>query len=936
MKSHQLSIRYPRTFQLTHFIVFQIILWSFLPGSGFAQLSQGGTPLSFSPDKQKQLITVPYEKMESVDVGALMAEDVFNDKIKDQPWRFGKDLFVNLNPENSGVWNVLKNGDRLWRLGISSKGALSINLTFDKYKLPEGASMFIYNQNQSVVLGSFTSANNQKDRYFAVSPISGESIIIEYYEPAHTKFQGEINLWRVTHGYRDINLYQKAFESSGICNVNAICPEGDPIRDEIRSVAMIILGGGLCSGALINNTNNDGAPLFLSANHCYSDPGTVVFRFNWESESCSNPSISPLYVSLSGATQRARNSDSDFWLMELNQTPPIEYNVYYSGWNRTASTSLPGTVYGIHHPAGDIKKISWATSGVSNSTYLNDAGSGTSHWRVGSWSDGTTTEPGSSGSPLYDAQFRIIGQLHGGYAACGNTSADWYGNMAVSWDGGGTSSTRLSDWLDPAGTNAITVEGYEPGSSPNAGDDCADPVNLFGLIGNQTYTTTGLTNNYSGSCEGDGEDKVFYLNTAVPDGSTLSFWVSSDDYNVVLYGRYGSCTGTEIACVDEPDDEVVSWENTTGSSQNLWIFVDGNGGDDGSGTINWEIDTPAQLGEDCSNPISLSGSSGTFEYTNTGFTNNYYGLCGGSSPDVVLYLEESVPHGSALSFWTSDNDYDIVLYGKYGSCQGDDLPCVDDPDGSVLYWYNNTGSEQNIWIIADGYGGGTGSATLNWEISSIELDGDDCTSPVILTGSSGIETYSTVDYTNDYSGNCGGSGADKIYYLNTAIPDGWIINLWTTDSNYDVIFYAYTGNCEGYEIGCIKDVDGTKLSWENTTGAEEYVWIYLDGDIGDNGEASINWSMGVVPNLVNSSSDNDMEVFPNPASEILYITSKYNSISIEELDLYDCLGKVILKKSNKDQGIFRTELDISEIKKGLYVLEILTKEKIITKRIVIL
>ena len=427
-----------------------------------AQLSQGGIPPSFSINEKVLLAGVPYAVMPVVNAEVLRAEDVYNDRFKDQPWRFGKDQFVSLNPENSGIRDKLADGSRLWRLGITSAGALTINLTFDNYRLPEGARLFIYNADRSVVLGAFTSLNNQEDRYFATYPIPGDSIVIEYYEPANAEFPGELNLWRVTHGYRLIETYEKAFGSSGSCNVNAVCPEGDPIRDQIRSVALIVIGGSLCSGALINNTNNDGTPLFLSANHCYGTPGTVVFKFNWQSATCSNPSASPPYNTLSGATQRARYSVSDFWLMELNQVPPAEYNVYYSGWNRTTASSIPGTVYCIHHPAGDIKKISWATGGVNTSEYPWVTGPSTSHWQVVSWSDGTTTEGGSSGSPLLDPQYRIIGQLHGGLAACENTESDYYGNLSYSWTGGGTNASRLSTWLDPVGTGFLAINGYDP------------------------------------------------------------------------------------------------------------------------------------------------------------------------------------------------------------------------------------------------------------------------------------------------------------------------------------------------------------------------------------------------------------------------------------------------------------------------------------------
>jgi len=100
---------------------------------------------------------------------------------------------------------------------------------------------------------------------------------------------------------------------------------------------------------------------------------------------------------------------------------------------------------------------------LSTTTYSENSvpGDGT-HWRITSWSDGTTTEGGSSGSPIFDPTGHIVGQLHGGYAACGNTSSDWYGKLGVSWNGGGSSSNRLKDWLDPSNSGVTVLEGYDP------------------------------------------------------------------------------------------------------------------------------------------------------------------------------------------------------------------------------------------------------------------------------------------------------------------------------------------------------------------------------------------------------------------------------------------------------------------------------------------
>ena len=452
----------------------------------FSQISQGGTPISFDTKRISELKSnIQYITADAKNLVQYKAEDAVNDVKKDGPWRFGENIFVNYNLNNSGTWDVLENGDKIWRLGVYSPGALTINLTFDNYKLPKGASLFIYTPDKSEIIGAFTDFNNQEDKNFGTTLLKGDAVIIEYYEPKSVEFSGELNLWRITHGYRNAFDYaEKSLGSSGSCNVNVACPQALGWENEIRSVCMLVSGGsGFCTGALINNTTNDGTPYVLTANHCGTNPTSWVFWFNWQSATCTNPGTSPAYNSISGATLKATNAASDFCLVQMNQVPPSNYNLYYSGWNRTTDLDIPGTIWGIHHPAGDIKKISWSTLGVATTTYLQTSSPGdNSHWKITSWSDGTTTEGGSSGSPLFDPNHLIIGQLHGGYAACGNTSSDWYGRLGISWDGGGTTATRLSDWLDPTGTSPLTWDGYDP-NNPGVSVD-ARPIGITSPIAN--------------------------------------------------------------------------------------------------------------------------------------------------------------------------------------------------------------------------------------------------------------------------------------------------------------------------------------------------------------------------------------------------------------------------------------------------------------------
>jgi hypothetical protein len=470
---------------------FLMLILFFVTLNGYSQISQGGSPLSFQ-DPQGIMNNLSVETMPGIDLARLMAEDSINDINKDIPWRFGENIPVNYDLDNSGSWNNFSSGDRIWRLGIKCPGAYTINLTFDNYHLPPGARLFIYNVDHTQIIGAFTEFNNREDRVFATTLLKGEEIVIEYFEPAKPSFRGELHLNRVTHGYRDVLNFVKSFGSSGSCNNNVHCPEADAWQNQVRSACMLVSGGnGFCSGALVNNTNQDGIPYILTANHCYSNPASWVFWFNWESPTCTNPPSSPPYNSISGATLKAKNAASDFCLVQMSSTPPVNYNVYYAGWNKKDTAASSGG--GIHHPSGDIKKISY-----SNSPYTSDTWSGTpanSHWKV-NWSDGVT-EPGSSGSPIFDQNHRIVGQLHGGPSACGASQLwDFYGKFAMSWEYGTTPATRLRDWLDPANLGPDTINGWDPNLVPVVQTIAATNIAVTSATLNGTVNPNGIATSY--------------------------------------------------------------------------------------------------------------------------------------------------------------------------------------------------------------------------------------------------------------------------------------------------------------------------------------------------------------------------------------------------------------------------------------------------------
>jgi V8-like Glu-specific endopeptidase len=240
--------------------------------------------------------------------------------------------------------------------------------------------------------------------------------------------------------------------ASAACNVNVVCPEAVGWENERNSVALIVVNGQeSCTGSLVMNTCNTNRPYFLTANHCLSgNVANRVFQFQTWSNTCIGNNGWREDVHFNGATLRANNAASDFALLELNQTPPANSGITYSGWNR--NINVPNGSVGIHHPAGDLMKFSrdLDPSGVSSWGGTNN------HW-VSVFEQGTV-QPGSSGSPLYDMNHRIVGQLHGDQQNQGNYCAQRrgeYGKFDQSWIGGGTNTTRLSNWLDPTNTGVL-------------------------------------------------------------------------------------------------------------------------------------------------------------------------------------------------------------------------------------------------------------------------------------------------------------------------------------------------------------------------------------------------------------------------------------------------------------------------------------------------
>jgi len=373
--------------------------------------------------------------------------------------RFAHTFFTNLSPENSGIVFNAADGSRVWKVGIRSNGAFSLNVLFSEFELPEGATVFLYNPDRSVVLGPFTRENRPKGGELPVAPVAGDELIVEYHEPLTASFAGKIRITEVNHDYRGLFRATPRFNSLSMpCLPDVSC---NAALDTIsRSVCLLIINGTTyCTGTLLNNTAKDGKPYLITASHCLknnADLGSRIVAFlYYESPRCDKRIRGSEEFSVSGSVCRALSNEVDFALVELLETPPMDYRPWLAGWSISTETDQDMPFTGIHHPNGDTKKycteddaitkIDWASQG--------DGIAPGNHWYVQKWEIGHTWG-GSSGSALFDKNWRFRGGLtgggSGGATGCSSyTEGDYYYRFDRAWNQFPDTARQLKHWLDP-------------------------------------------------------------------------------------------------------------------------------------------------------------------------------------------------------------------------------------------------------------------------------------------------------------------------------------------------------------------------------------------------------------------------------------------------------------------------------------------------------
>ncbi len=510
--------------------------------------------------------------------------------------RFAEKIDVHISPQSEGTWQY-HDDVATWTLDLQSRNALSINLGFSLFHLPNHTQLTIESLTTHKIYGPFTPADNEVHNQLWTPIIPGDEIRLKLETTIAEKDNIQLLLTHVNHGFVDFSRNGKLSP----CHVDVACgandgfPINDEFRDQINAVGVISIDGErFCSGVLLNNARRDETPYFLSAAHCNIDEenaSSVVVYWNYQNSTCRDINTpenlsdgdGELNLYNTGAIFRAAFEHklnieldtvlgTDMLLLELDDPVNPDADVYFAGWN--ASDALPTKSIGIHHPEGTAKRISVNMEGAEATVYRHLGKSAKHFLEVHDWEYGAT-DKGSSGSPLFNEKKQVVGHLKGGDTNCDNESqynSDWYGWFHISWNGGGEHQNQLKYWLDPDNSGLLEINGKALGQIFEA--SIADVSNILCAGDN--------SGSFVVNAMGGAPPYQYQINT-LDDFQKSNIFENLEPgiYTVKITDSFGESIITESIEITEP------------SPLKLELFADYNKiiakGSDGAGTFEYSI-----------------------------------------------------------------------------------------------------------------------------------------------------------------------------------------------------------------------------------------------------------------------------------------------------------------------------------------------------------
>lgn len=438
-------------------------------------------------------------------------------------------------------WQNTPNAGNIAAISITSQQAVGIRLGILVRRLPAEATVRFYSQGAetayeisgSEVMESIKrnlEAGDGSDAALTYwSPhIEGAEATLEIELPSGISPDTvEISIPRVSHFFSSPvttpgRTVVMSIGDAATCEIDATCYSAWSTEGNASAKMSFVDTDGssyVCTGTLLADTISSFTPYFLSANHCISKQtvaSTLQTYWFYQSASCNSGALNPGNMTLTGgATLLYPSSVTDTSFMKLNSAPPA--GAMYAGWDSNAPV-LGTAVTGVHHPSGDLQKISFGSiqsfkdctigDPISHTFTCNAATQTSAEYLNITFTSGIT-EGGSSGSGLFKtsgSSHYLVGQLYGGTSSCSNPGgSNNYGRFDLAYN------AALHHWLNAGSTLSLSIS--KPGngsgtvtSAPsgiNCGTACSAPFTAGTSVTLTATPAAGSTfTGWSGACSG--------------------------------------------------------------------------------------------------------------------------------------------------------------------------------------------------------------------------------------------------------------------------------------------------------------------------------------------------------------------------------------------------------------------------------------------------
>ena len=369
-------------------------------------------------------------------------------------------------------------------------------------------------------------------------------------------------------------------------------------------------------------------------------------------------------------------------------------------------------------------------------------------------------------------------------------------------------------------------------------DLCADSVPLLaaGEVTGSTCTATDTTTwtAATGCSASTGGREVFYrLQITARSEVTLR----ATGFDTVLYLRRDTCTGAQVACNDDEDlahGVTGSLLRATLDPGTYYVVLDGwDAAAFGDFTLTTTI-TPAPANDTCAGAqvipfvTTTAGGGGTvIRGTLAGASDDYTGGCGDTGGRDVVYRLTTTGGGQDLFITTIGSAADTVVYLRRGGCTAGNIDCQSayrsTVDPNVVLIRDNLPAG-DYYIIVDGQDAsqtGTFRLEVNWTADDVE--GDGCGQPFEWPPGTSELCNDTHDESAEYSGSCGGSDRDHVYYyvVPAGTPGDYLFHTCNSGTDFDTVLYlrrACQNGAPAAEVRCNDDLGDLCSSARNRSG----------------------------------------------------------------------------------------------------------------------